>query len=111
MEVSSRIGGISEGFSKSDLHSEYGVSLCMYISRENNDSFWRSRSVRHLLKGTFSLSFQVNGRDVANKEQTENLFAETKTAVTILVSRCVYQVRFNLITAVFMYMNEIIYNK
>ncbi|XP_070158430.1 PDZ domain-containing RING finger protein 4 isoform X1 [Polyergus mexicanus] len=34
---------------------------------------------------------RVNGRDVANKEQTENLFAETKTAVTILVSRCVYQ--------------------
>ncbi|KAG5316742.1 PDZD4 protein, partial [Acromyrmex insinuator] len=33
----------------------------------------------------------VNGKDVANKEQTENLFAETKNAVTILVSRCVYQ--------------------
>ncbi|KAG5322112.1 PDZD4 protein, partial [Pseudoatta argentina] len=34
---------------------------------------------------------RVNGKDVANKEQTENLFAETKNAVTILVSRCVYQ--------------------
>ncbi|XP_054000218.1 PDZ domain-containing protein 4 isoform X1 [Hylaeus anthracinus] len=34
---------------------------------------------------------RVNGRDVANKEQTENLFAETKSAVTILVSRCLYQ--------------------
>ncbi|XP_033214476.1 E3 ubiquitin-protein ligase PDZRN3 isoform X2 [Belonocnema kinseyi] len=34
---------------------------------------------------------QVNGRDVANKEQTENLFAETNNAVTILVSRCLYQ--------------------
>ncbi|XP_066586090.1 E3 ubiquitin-protein ligase PDZRN3 isoform X2 [Prorops nasuta] len=33
---------------------------------------------------------QVNGKDVANKEQTENLFAETKNAVTILVSRCLY---------------------
>lgn len=39
-----------------------------------------------------SFSFQVNGKDVANKEQTENLFAETKNAVTILVSRCLYQV-------------------
>lgn len=34
---------------------------------------------------------RVNGKDVANKEQTENLFAETKNAVTILVSRCLYQ--------------------
>ncbi|XP_012280813.1 PDZ domain-containing protein 4 [Orussus abietinus] len=34
---------------------------------------------------------RVNGRDVANKEQTESLFAETKNAVTILVSRCLYQ--------------------
>ena len=34
---------------------------------------------------------RVNGKDVANKEQTENLFAETKSAVTILVSRCLYQ--------------------
>ncbi|XP_076177179.1 SLo interacting protein 1 isoform X2 [Ptiloglossa arizonensis] len=34
---------------------------------------------------------RVNGLDVANKEQTENLFAETKNAVTILVSRCLYQ--------------------
>ncbi|XP_011495818.1 PREDICTED: E3 ubiquitin-protein ligase PDZRN3 [Ceratosolen solmsi marchali] len=33
---------------------------------------------------------RVNGKDVANKEQTENLFAETKSAVTILVSRCLY---------------------
>nr|XP_033341888.1 PDZ domain-containing protein 4-like [Megalopta genalis] len=34
---------------------------------------------------------RVNGKDVANKEQTENLFAETKNAVTILVSRCLFQ--------------------
>ncbi|KAG5342010.1 PDZD4 protein, partial [Acromyrmex heyeri] len=40
-------------------------------------------------KGVFL--YEVNGKDVANKEQTENLFAETKNAVTILVSRCVYQ--------------------
>ncbi|CAB0039300.1 unnamed protein product [Trichogramma brassicae] len=32
----------------------------------------------------------INGKDVASKEQTENLFAETKNSVTILVSRCVY---------------------
>lgn len=43
--------------------------------------------------GTTLLVLQVNGKDVANKEQTENLFAETKSAVTILVSRCLYQVR------------------
>lgn len=42
---------------------------------------------------TTLLVLQVNGKDVANKEQTENLFAETKNAVTILVSRCLYQVR------------------
>ncbi|XP_043478721.1 E3 ubiquitin-protein ligase PDZRN3 [Leptopilina heterotoma] len=34
---------------------------------------------------------QVNGKDVINKEQTLNLFAETKNAVTILVSRNLYQ--------------------
>lgn len=33
---------------------------------------------------------------MANKEQTENLFAETKNAVTILVSRCLYQVKISL---------------
>lgn len=38
----------------------------------------------------------MNGKDVANKEQTENLFAETKNAVTILVSRCLYQVKISL---------------
>lgn len=32
--------------------------------------------------------FKVNGRDVANKEDTESLFAENKKAVTLLVSRC-----------------------
>lgn len=39
----------------------------------------------------------MNGKDVANKEQTENLFAETKNAVTILVSRCLYQVKISLL--------------
>lgn len=37
---------------------------------------------------------QVNGRDVSNKEETESLFAENKNAVTLLVSRCFYQVYF-----------------
>lgn len=31
---------------------------------------------------------QVNGKDVANKEETECLFAENRKAVTLLVSRC-----------------------
>ncbi|XP_050314291.1 E3 ubiquitin-protein ligase PDZRN3 isoform X2 [Anthonomus grandis grandis] len=31
---------------------------------------------------------QVNGKDVANREETESLFAENKKAVTLLVSRC-----------------------
>ncbi|XP_060537378.1 PDZ domain-containing protein 4 isoform X2 [Cylas formicarius] len=31
---------------------------------------------------------QVNGKDVANKEETESLFAENRKAVTLLVSRC-----------------------
>ncbi|XP_030756114.1 PDZ domain-containing RING finger protein 4 [Sitophilus oryzae] len=31
---------------------------------------------------------QVNGKDVANKEETEILFAENRKAVTLLVSRC-----------------------
>lgn len=52
LRVGSRTRGVSEGFSKPDLHSEYGVSLCMYISRENSDSFRKSRSGRHSLKGT-----------------------------------------------------------
>lgn len=38
---------------------------------------------------------QVNGKDVANKEETESLFAENKKAVTLLVSRCYNRVRFN----------------
>ncbi|XP_001602481.3 E3 ubiquitin-protein ligase PDZRN3 [Nasonia vitripennis] len=33
---------------------------------------------------------RVNGKDVASKEQTESLFAETESDVTILVSRCLY---------------------
>ena len=40
----------------------------------------------------FDIILQVNGKYVANKEQTENLFAETNNSVTILVSRCLYQV-------------------
>lgn len=35
---------------------------------------------------------QVNGRDVANKEETESLFAENRKAVTLLVSRCLNKV-------------------
>lgn len=35
---------------------------------------------------------QVNGRDVTNKEDTETLIAENKNAVTLLVSRCLYNV-------------------
>lgn len=31
---------------------------------------------------------QVNGKDVANKEETESLFAENRKDVTLLVSRC-----------------------
>lgn len=34
------------------------------------------------------IPFKVNGRDVANKDDTESLFAENKKAVTLLVSRC-----------------------
>lgn len=36
---------------------------------------------------------QVNGKDVSNKEETETLFAENRKAVTLLVSRCLNQVR------------------
>ncbi|XP_022914767.2 PDZ domain-containing RING finger protein 4 isoform X1 [Onthophagus taurus] len=31
---------------------------------------------------------QVNGKDVANREETESLFAENRKAVTLLISRC-----------------------
>lgn len=34
----------------------------------------------------------MNGRDVANKEETESLFAENRKAVTLLVSRCLNKV-------------------
>lgn len=37
---------------------------------------------------------QVNGKDVANKEETESLFAENRKAVTLLVSRCYNRVSF-----------------
>lgn len=35
---------------------------------------------------------QVNGKDVSNREETENFLAENKDAVTLLVSRCYYGV-------------------
>lgn len=35
---------------------------------------------------------QVNGRDVSTRDDTEQLFAENKNAVTLLVSRCLFTV-------------------
>uniref|UniRef100_A0AAR5PF42 PDZ domain-containing protein n=1 Tax=Dendroctonus ponderosae TaxID=77166 RepID=A0AAR5PF42_DENPD len=37
---------------------------------------------------THDIDLEVNGKDVANKEETESLFAENRKAVTLLVSRC-----------------------
>ncbi|XP_018359024.1 PREDICTED: PDZ domain-containing protein 4 [Trachymyrmex cornetzi] len=71
----------SSGSGSEDLDTEVYISEIVPESLAARDG--RLREGDQIL--------QVNGKDVANKEQTENLFAETKNAVTILVSRCVYQ--------------------
>lgn len=108
MRVDSRVGGFRRvSLSRIYIQNTAFHYACTFRARTVTH-FGNQEAACHSLKGISSLSFQVNGRDVANKEQTENLFAETKTAVTILVSRCVYQVRFNLIFFLF-YCNYLSY--
>ncbi|XP_018338845.1 PREDICTED: E3 ubiquitin-protein ligase PDZRN3 [Trachymyrmex septentrionalis] len=85
---------------KSDSAEKLGLTVC-YSSGSGSEDFDTEVYISEIIPESLAARdgrlregdqiLQVNGKDVANKEQTENLFAETKNAVTILVSRCVYQ--------------------
>lgn len=76
---------ISGGGSSSDDTNDLGTEV--YISEIIPDSV--AHRDGRLRQGDQIL--QVNGRDVSTKEETELLFAENRNAVTLLVSRCLYQ--------------------